>query len=189
VSGLGSTTQLYGRAMARAIQARTHTTAHAARVFGREHDIDVSTESACLVAKCQCVTSLDMLAPHARHFAGALPGEQKRSTCNGRLRPTSSLNHTKVLTPTRQAGGQITKRVWVPLGTKDFMALEVREALAARRGTHSCKAPLVVHARSRYAKVWTITGPASAVAGPASNGPRFCSIHAIARLFDSSAPA
>ncbi len=40
-----------------------------------------------------------------------------------------------------------------------------------------------------YAKVCTITGPAIAVAGPARSGVRFCSIHARARLFDSSAPA
>jgi hypothetical protein len=40
-----------------------------------------------------------------------------------------------------------------------------------------------------YAKVWTITGPATAVAGPTSRGIRFCSIHATPRLFDSSAPA
>ena len=39
------------------------------------------------------------------------------------------------------------------------------------------------------AKVCTITGPAIAVAGPASSGARFCSIHTSARLFDSSAPA
>ena len=42
---------------------------------------------------------------------------------------------------------------------------------------------------SRYAKVYTITGPANAVAGPLSRGARFCSIHVSARLFDSSAPA
>ena len=40
-----------------------------------------------------------------------------------------------------------------------------------------------------YAKVCTITGPAIAVAGPASRGVRLCSIHASTRLFDSSAPA
>ena len=40
-----------------------------------------------------------------------------------------------------------------------------------------------------YAKVCTITGPAIAVAGPARSGVKFCSIHARARLFDSSAPA
>jgi len=41
----------------------------------------------------------------------------------------------------------------------------------------------------RYAKVCTITGPAIAVAGPASSGVRLCSIHASTRLFDSAAPA
>jgi hypothetical protein len=41
----------------------------------------------------------------------------------------------------------------------------------------------------RYAKVWTITGPAIAVAGAASRGVRLCSIHARMRLFDSAAPA
>jgi hypothetical protein len=40
-----------------------------------------------------------------------------------------------------------------------------------------------------YAKVCTITGPATAVAGPVSRGVRFCSIHASPRLLDSSAPA
>jgi hypothetical protein len=40
-----------------------------------------------------------------------------------------------------------------------------------------------------YAKVCTITGPATAVAGPVSRGARFCSIHASPRLLDSSAPA
>jgi hypothetical protein len=41
----------------------------------------------------------------------------------------------------------------------------------------------------RYAKVCTITGPAIAVAGPASSGVRLCSIHVSTRLFDSAAPA
>ena len=41
----------------------------------------------------------------------------------------------------------------------------------------------------RYAKACTITGPAIAVAGPASSGVRLCSIHASTRLFDSAAPA
>ena len=40
-----------------------------------------------------------------------------------------------------------------------------------------------------YANVCTITGPATAVAGPVSRGARFCSIHASPRLLDSSAPA
>src|SRR5207248_5374312 len=42
---------------------------------------------------------------------------------------------------------------------------------------------------SRYANVCTITGPATAVAGPTRRGPRSCSIQASARLFASSAPA
>ena len=42
---------------------------------------------------------------------------------------------------------------------------------------------------SSYAIVCTITGPARAVAGPASSGARFSSIHVSARLFDSPAPA
>ncbi len=40
-----------------------------------------------------------------------------------------------------------------------------------------------------YAKVCTITGPAIAEGGPASSGVRLFSIHASARLLDSSAPA
>ena len=41
----------------------------------------------------------------------------------------------------------------------------------------------------RQASVCTITGPAIAVAGPVNSGARSCSIHASARLFDSSAAA
>jgi hypothetical protein len=48
---------------------------------------------------------------------------------------------------------------------------------------------LLLRGATGYAKVCTITGPAIAVAGPASRGVRFCSIHASARLFDSAAPA
>ena len=44
-------------------------------------------------------------------------------------------------------------------------------------------------AKPSYARVWTITGPATAVAFPASSGARSRSIQAIARLFASSAPA
>ena len=46
----------------------------------------------------------------------------------------------------------------------------------------------VYHAHSQ-AIVWTITGPAIAVAGPVKSGASSCSIHASARLFDSSAAA
>src|ERR1700730_1827196 len=52
------------------------------------------------------------------------------------------------------------------------------------------RTPTTAHANcAAYAKVCTITGPAIAVAGPASSGVRLSSIHASARLFDSSAPA
>ena len=44
-----------------------------------------------------------------------------------------------------------------------------------------------VYRLGRYANVCTITGPAIAVTGPDSRGPRFCSIQASARLLDSSA--
>jgi hypothetical protein len=47
----------------------------------------------------------------------------------------------------------------------------------------------VSRALACYANVWTITGPATAVAGPTSRGARLCSIQASARLFASSAPA
>jgi hypothetical protein len=50
-----------------------------------------------------------------------------------------------------------------------------------------------VPARARdalpHANVCTITGPAVALAGPASRGVRFSSIQVSARRFDSSAPA
>ena len=42
--------------------------------------------------------------------------------------------------------------------------------------------------RFGYAKVCTITGPAIAMAGPASRGVRLCSIHASTRLFHSPPP-
>ena len=48
--------------------------------------------------------------------------------------------------------------------------------------------PLVARSRLQ-ASVCTITGPAIAVAGPVNSGASSCSIHASARLFDSSAAA
>ena len=46
-----------------------------------------------------------------------------------------------------------------------------------------------VREHSDQASVCTITGPAMAVAGPVRSGASSCSIHASARLFDSSAAA
>ena len=63
--------------------------------------------------------------------------------------------------------------------------LQVPGRWRPKRAAMSIKGIEVHH----YAKVCTITGPAIAVAGPASSGVRFCSIHASARLFNSSAPA
>ena len=54
-----------------------------------------------------------------------------------------------------------------------------------------CRAPHHERPLQRVAQasVCTITGPAIAVAGPVNSGARSCSIHASARLFDSSAAA
>jgi hypothetical protein len=58
-----------------------------------------------------------------------------------------------------------------------------------KRGTHHLYAVEEQLSSARYANVCTITGPATAVAGPVSRGARLCSIHASPRLLDSSAPA
>ena|ERR1700712_3041471 len=54
-------------------------------------------------------------------------------------------------------------------------------------GVASCRPASIL--TESYAKVCTITGPATAVAASVSRGVRFCSIHASPRLLDSSAPA
>jgi hypothetical protein len=61
----------------------------------------------------------------------------------------------------------------------------IRNADAALQAAHK----MLFRNPFGYAKVCTITGPAIAVACPTSNGARFCSIQAMARLFASSAPA
>ena len=64
---------------------------------------------------------------------------------------------------------------------------EVRLAAALHPSRGGGSAP--VHAFADQASVCTITGPAIAVAGPVNSGARSCSIHASARLLDSSAAA
>ena len=69
---------------------------------------------------------------------------------------------------------------------KQFRAIATRYDKTAR---NFLAAVYLTAAVIWLAKVCTITGPATAVAGPVSRGARLCSIQASPRLFNSWAPA
>ena len=78
----------------------------------------------------------------------------------------------------------------VPRAVRQGRQDQVRVAFSGSARTSAEPRPhRMSRTHSLQASVCTITGPAIAVAGPVNSGARSCSIHASARLLDSSAAA